>query len=299
MNFIDASLVNLKLNIKDSQKRIYFIAFLLSAIFHVILLLLFNNMLNFNFPIENNSHENEMVVLFPENKPKQIVENINENNERPLNSDLLSDKDSRARNNKLLENTQNQPYSEGNIPYTNLSQPNFESIITKNQSNKKFSRDALRGGNSQPSQSYTIDNPNLSQQSPSIKQPQSTNNFYDQKEFSADQLGDLSLSTYAWEWAPYINALKKKLRQVWFAPAAYYRLGLIYGYTVIVFTISREGKILKYKVLEHKGHESLENSSVNAINALFPFKPLPAHFPEETLTITARLIYPNLREGRN
>jgi len=122
-----------------------------------------------------------------------------------------------------------------------------------------------------------------------------TNNIYDQKQFSADQMGDISLSTYAWEWAPYINALKRKLYTVWFTPPAYNRLGLIYGQTVIEFSISRDGELLYYKVRDHQGHESLEKSSVNAIIAVFPFKKLPDNFPEDNLTITARLIYPKLK----
>ena len=108
-------------------------------------------------------------------------------------------------------------------------------------------------------------------------------------------MGDITLSTYAWEWAPYINALKQKLYTVWFTPPAYNRLGLIYGQTVIEFSISRDGKLIYYKVLSHQGHESLEKSSVNAITAVFPFKKLPDNFPEDNLTITARLIYPKLK----
>ena len=78
-------------------------------------------------------------------------------------------------------------------------------------------------------------------QSSNVNQ-QTTNNIYDQKEFSADQLGDdISLSTYAWEWAPYINAFKRKLYTVWFTPPAYYRLGLIHGQTIIRFTITKDG----------------------------------------------------------
>jgi outer membrane biosynthesis protein TonB len=73
-------------------------------------------------------------------------------------------------------------------------------------------------------------------------------------------------------------------------------LGLIHGYTTIRFSISKGGDLIEYAVLEHKGHESLEQSSINAIKSSFPFKPLPARFPDEKLTITARLIYPNLRE---
>jgi outer membrane biosynthesis protein TonB len=127
-------------------------------------------------------------------------------------------------------------------------------------------------------------------------EPYNPEQNFAQKKFSADEMGDLSLSTYAWEWAPYVNAFKHKLYEVWFPPVAYNHLGIIYGYTVIQFSISRDGKLLWYKVLEQNGHESLQQASVSAITAVFPFKPLPTNFPERQLTITARLIYPNLRE---
>jgi TonB family protein len=119
-----------------------------------------------------------------------------------------------------------------------------------------------------------------------------------QKKFSVEDIGAITLSTYQWEWAPYINAMKNKLNRVWYAPTAYYKLGLIHGYTIIRYTIDRSGNITNMEVLNHNGHSSLENSSVSAIKALFPFLPLPENFPEETLTITVKLIYPNLRARR-
>ncbi|GAH06106.1 unnamed protein product, partial [marine sediment metagenome] len=160
---------------------------------------------------------------------------------------------------------------------------------------KKFSREALLGKQSTDFQNNPYQKePQQAQENIHANQS-TTNNIYDQKQFSADQMGDISLSTYAWEWAPYINALKRKLYSVWFTPAAYHRLGLIHGQTVIEFSISRDGKLLYHKVHDHEGHESLEKSSVNAITAVFPFKKLPDNFPEDNLTITARLIYPKLR----
>ena len=71
------------------------------------------------------------------------------------------------------------------------------------------------------------------------------------------------------------------------------------GFTIIQFSISKEGQLIEYEVLKHEGHESLEQSSVNAIKSSFPFKPLPVNFPDDNLTIVARLIYPNLRERAN
>jgi hypothetical protein len=119
-----------------------------------------------------------------------------------------------------------------------------------------------------------------------------------QQKFSVEEVGALTLSTYKWNWAPYVNALKNKLSYVWSAPAAYYQLGLIYGYTIIAFEIDRDGNLIKMKTLKHVGHSSLKVSSEEAIRALFKFKPLPPDFPDKTLTITAKLIYPNLRNGR-
>jgi outer membrane biosynthesis protein TonB len=295
----------LHLHTIDKEKRIYVIAFLASLILHIIFLLFFKfDLLFIDFPEETESIPEEVTVVFPENKPeempRQIVENLNENEQVPTESDLLSDRNSRAANPELGDLFANQPKSSGNIPVPNLTNPNLAANPSQFLPSKKFSKDALRKSDNVSDQERLFEpkfeDVTRSSQSAAVNQ-QTTNNIYEQKKFSADQLGNITLSTYAWEWAPYINALKRKLHSVWFAPVAYYRLGLIHGYTDIRFVISREGKLLEYKVLDHKGHESLEQSSVNAINSVFPFKKLPTSFPEQNLTITARLIYPNLREG--
>ena len=289
--------IRLKYNNLDKDKRIYVLSILLSLLLHVAFVLIFiKDIVIIDLsPEETDLPPEEVTVLFPENKPKSIVENINENNEVPDESDFLSDFNSKSRTQQLLDKIGNQPMSEGNIPFANLTRPNIQQQIQKQFQTKKFSRDALIGKQANEFQ----DNPYRQESEQSQEQMQAnqstTNNVYNQKDFSADQVGDISLSTYAWEWAPYINALKRKLYTVWFTPAAYHRLGLIYGQTVIEFSISKEGKLLYYKVHDHQGHESLEKSSVNAITAVFPFKKLPDHFPEENLTITARLIYPKLR----
>jgi outer membrane biosynthesis protein TonB len=223
------------------------------------------------------------------------VENINENNEIPDESDLLSDYNSRARNKNLSEQFSNQPMSNGNIPFANLTRSHIQQLLKSQFQEKKFTKDALIGKQTNNDQTDISKQHTQLNQKRTYANEKTTNNLYEQKKFSADQVGDMSLSTYAWEWAPYINALKRKLYSVWFTPAAYHRLGLIYGYTVIQFQISVNGHLVGFEVLEHNGHKSLEQSSINAINSVFPFKPLPANFPEEILTITARLIYPNLR----
>jgi len=280
----------------DREKRIYTIAFILSLLLHILFVIIFTrDLLIIDLTPEAKDMPEEVTIVFPENKPKTIVENINKNDEVPDDSDFLSDFNSRARNERLLKDMASQPMSEGNIPDANLTRPNLQTELREQFQTKKFSREALINKDISTDQVSPFNEQSQLTQESSIANQQSTNNNYDQKEFSADQLGDISLSTYAWEWAPYINAFKRKLYTVWFTPPAYHRLGLIYGQTIVRFTITKEGNISNYEVLEHQGHESLERSSVNAITAVFPFKPLPENFPEESLTITARLIYPNLR----
>jgi outer membrane biosynthesis protein TonB len=285
----------------EEEKKNYWlqIALLLSLLVHIVILLIFQFsdafIIDFS-PDKEKEIPKEVTVVFPENKPKQVVENMNENELLPDFSDFLSDRSSQARNPNLLEQTGNMPFSEGNVPLANLSRP-FSNPAAYNRASaqKKFTKDALTG-------EYTdnILQPNPHQaQSQNVQSAASegTNNMLEQKQFSADDVGDISLSTYAWEWAPYINYFKKRLYQVWYVPAAYYRLGLIHGYSIIRFTMNREGSLLGYEVLQHEGHSSLQQSSVSAVNAAFPLKKLPAHFPEETLTLTLRMIYPNLRKG--
>jgi hypothetical protein len=298
------NIISLKYDSLDKEKRKFLLAILISFLFHLFLLYLLKSGNAYVIDLKQNLEETpeEVVIVFPENKPKQIVENTGENEEMPEKSDLLSERNSRAKNESLLEQHEDRPFSTGNIPFANLSKP--LSLAQNSYAEKfnpgtagKFSRRALLGDKS----FKTPDNSQIDRVTPSsresyIRENDGTNNFYNQKEFSAEGLGNLTLSTYAWEWASYMNYFKKRLYEVWRAPPAYFSMGMIHGYTVIRLTIDRNGQMVQSQVLEQNGHSSLQVSSENAVNAVFPLKPLPVDFPDETLTLTLTLIYPDLRQ---
>ena len=247
----------------------------------------------------------EVTVLFPENKPKPpekemyIVDNQNENEAVPDNANLLSEKNSRATNPQAgPELSKNNPMSEGNTPLQELSQRSGEETPFRPFNYKPFSSAALVGKQvNQPNNAEGSDNPFEQKEQQEMQNAGSGNDQrFDQPKFSVEEVGALSLSTYAWEWAPYIQKLKNKHKSVWYAPPAYTQLGLIHGYTKIVFEIGRDGNLIRSKVIDHQGHESLQIASEASIKAIFPFLPLPDDFPDETLTITATLIYPDLRK---
>jgi len=244
----------------------------------------------------------EILFVFPENEPNQIVENINANEEVPNESNLLSDRNSVARNDDLLETRGREPASTGNVPIPNLSHQasydagsrliSYDDGMTGQSGPIVAAETGLRDKNQNENKYATMQG----NQTPPAEQTMGTPNLYEQMEHSVDAAGGVTLSTYEWEWAPYVNYFKRKLYSVWHAPPAYYGLRVIHGQTVIRLTIGRDGGLLASKMLRHEGHSSLLASSEGAIRAVFPLKPLPDDFPEMTLTITLTLHYPDLNE---
>jgi hypothetical protein len=118
----------------------------------------------------------------------------------------------------------------------------------------------------------------------------------DNPEGNADLTGDVSLNTIEWEWAPWIKRFGRRLMRVWVAPPAYsYGLLKEGGWIVAEIEIARSGEVLRMDVLEERGHESLINSATSALRRTAPMEPLPANFPEPTLILRVRLVYPKIR----
>lgn len=114
---------------------------------------------------------------------------------------------------------------------------------------------------------------------------------WDNKKFTAEALGGVSLSTYAWDFAPYIFYMKKRLRDHIYPPPAFYQMGMINGEIVVRFKLHPDGSTSDLLLVEYKGHKALTETSLNAVKASSPFKPLPENFPENYLELTWTFIY--------
>ena len=106
--------------------------------------------------------------------------------------------------------------------------------------------------------------------------------------------GGLQLSTYAWNYAPYMAYLKRQIDRHIFPPRAF-DLGLIDGTTRLKFRIYRDGRLEGPELLEFKGSEMLKNTSLKAVELSAPFKGLPEDFPEEFLEIVGTFEFIVLR----
>jgi hypothetical protein len=114
---------------------------------------------------------------------------------------------------------------------------------------------------------------------------------FNQRMKSAVDLGGITLNTYAWDYASYIFAMKRKLRSNTHPPAAFTLLGMISGEAVLRFKVLPDGTAIDITVLDYRGHRSLMETSVDAVRLSSPFRPLPGDFSEEYLELTWTFIY--------
>ena len=107
--------------------------------------------------------------------------------------------------------------------------------------------------------------------------------------------GDISLNTLNWDFAPWIQRFIRDYHRNWFPPYAYGALGLISGFQLVDIEVAPDGRILKLEVIEEEGHEALKVSTLTTFRAFAPYQPLPADFPEPTLKLRVKVIYPRRR----
>jgi hypothetical protein len=103
--------------------------------------------------------------------------------------------------------------------------------------------------------------------------------------------GDITLSTTEWAYAPWIQRFRRDVMQRWVAPVGYH-LGIIHGWTLVDLEIDRSGNLLRIGAIAKEGHYALHDASIHALRVASPYRPLPAHFPENTLIIQIRMAYP-------
>jgi len=117
---------------------------------------------------------------------------------------------------------------------------------------------------------------------------------HDSRRSGVRATGELSLSTYAWAWAPYLRELRDAINARWQPPLAFY-MGLVEGEGDIFFRVLPDGSVARIEVVTETGHPSLVRAARNAVDHAAPFPPLPDDFPDPWLDVTWNYRYVILR----
>jgi hypothetical protein len=112
----------------------------------------------------------------------------------------------------------------------------------------------------------------------------------DQRLTRAEAGSAFSLNTTAWEWAPYMQRLKARIEQHISPPAAFY-YGTAAWISRVRFRIGPDGRLLEFRLLDHRGVDNLQYVALDAITGAAEYEPLPPGFPEPYLEITGNFYF--------
>jgi len=304
------------------QKHLYKIAFIIALLLHLLFIVLYRplTVLLQLFPHSQAKAAETQPLVFEFEQPRELVETPDDAqvDKAPQDAQFLSDKNARAQDNYQANDlprglsyseglTDHKIFSGGGQPGQQMEAPQSERPSDEmdmndadntpadgeqndprdgdvqlsrqqqqQQPRTRFSRDLLYGRQS------TVDNGPVT-----FSDDVNWNN----RESSVVDEGGISLSTYEWNYAPFLLYLKRRVRDHVYPPAAFYQLGLISGEVMLKFTIYRDGSITEPQLLSSKGHDSFISTSMNAVKAGSPYKRLPDDFPEDKLDLTWTFIY--------
>ena len=285
------------------------IALTISVLLHLLLLVSYRPLSKiqlFTEPVRTDQVMPEIPLVF------ELVETPDDAiREKPDQASLISDKNSRARNELRPEDLPaGEAYIEGQVPHRVFSAAT--EAARAEQALREMREPAASGhiSQEQPEETptglavKTFDasrelRKQLNEETEasgersllSIRSPYLDDLDYNQKLAAAEALGGVALNTYEWDFAYYILAMKKKLRENTFPPIAFSRFGMISGETVLSFRVWPDGSASDIEVIGYEGHKTLMETSVDAVKSASPFAPLPDDFPEEFLELRWTFIY--------
>ncbi len=274
----------------------------MSIVLHLLLLLMYSSFGSLQlFPAKIEDFLNQ-----PKNEDNRLEFELVETPEvarsetPPENAQLVSDKNTIAKDQyQNKDKPVGDPYSEGDFDVKNLPLVPIETTPLTEQAAEqkdKLSRENQLAESSSNRYEYQkFSRQELMKKNPSVTDYQDQNKpnkpLYDNRKFSAEDLGGFSFNTYEWDFAPYMLEMKRKVERNIFPPPAFTRMGLISGETLLRFKVMPNGEVKDLVVLKYSGHQSLKETSVNAIINSSRFRPLPADFPEDYLEVTASFTY--------
>ena len=99
-----------------------------------------------------------------------------------------------------------------------------------------------------------------------------------------------SLSTYRWNYAPWMRSLATELSNNWETPEGC-DLKSAQGNTKISIFVGPEGALKDIRILEFEGPKALHGAALQSVQSLTSPRPLPKHFSEEQLEVILNFNY--------
>ncbi len=282
------------------DKRVRRYTIIISILLHFIIFFVAEKTIDFSLLGTGNIPESidEPIVfdLSNDKQPKQIIETTEEqkSQEKAEKPDYFSDKNSIARNKENRNDLKTgSPFSKGDIDsptlpeISDIGKPIKDSI----KQDKNIKEEAVKKNNPELISESVEDVKKINRKE--IKPGRDYRNQILRKNIlsKVKKYGGFAFNTYDWNFAPYLLELKRKIQSNIFPPLAFSKLGMISGESLLKFRIQPDGRLTDLVLLDSKGHKSLTDTSIKAVDISAPFPKLPDDFPEPYLEVTGKFIY--------
>ena len=108
---------------------------------------------------------------------------------------------------------------------------------------------------------------------------------------------EYAINTYQWSYKRFMENWSVALSKRWLAPADYLKGAFPKGgYVWVKVTLTKDGRLDSYEVLDHNVSEDMALMVVYAVMGVRSRPALPADFPEEHLIAYWRFIYPTFEK---
>ena len=133
--------------------------------------------------------------------------------------------------------------------------------------------------------------------SPSVQAegPKDLSSQFINREAIVRNQNEFSLSTYEWDYAPWMREFESRLYEKWEAPEASLT-GENSGIVFLKVIVEKNGAFSEIEVKNNTGRESLAVASVASVRKISELLPLPEHFVDENLELHLKLQYPGFRK---
>lgn len=111
-------------------------------------------------------------------------------------------------------------------------------------------------------------------------------------ESSSGKNGSFTLSSYEWEYAPYMYEWIEKIKNNWVEPISYLAGKGRGGRVIVKVTVSKSGKKVGVNLIYSNVNDEMTSEAIKAVNKAFDLPALPDSFKENTLEATFNMIYP-------
>ncbi|MEN8222518.1 MAG: energy transducer TonB [Acidobacteriota bacterium] len=281
------------------EKKIRKYTIIVSIVLHIIIFFAAEKTINFRLlGTEDLAEEiNEPIVfdLSENENPKQVIETTEDqrSEKKSEKPEYFSDKNTIARNpDPPSDLKEDAPYSKGDLDVPSLPKITKEGkpedvkekTDPEKEKSEKKTEDITDAISESKEEAFEVEKRDPGE---SIRNQILHRNIL----AKVKELGGFAFNTYDWNFAPYMLELKRLIQSNIFPPIAFTQLGMISGETLLRFRIYPDGRLEALELLNTKGHKSLVETSVNAVEISDPFPELPDDFPKPFLEVTGKFIY--------